>query len=225
MPTFWMTLPVELDVRSRDGCAVTGTDARGKRVHFDDLVGKNDRVPTGSSVDRDGESTGDTFGPDGVVIAWPPGRLRIVEPRVKCDTFGHATDEGVCSCCGYLVGSVDLTGLPHVDYGAAARELAEIHQWLRTAQGLVQSEGDGEWGRVSVSIEATEWDETGSTLDAILAAVRNAAMEGWCRHEVETGIEGERVAAIREVLTSTDALPVETLTRITEIVGDAPSGA
>lgn len=200
MPIHTMTLPVTLDVRD-DGTAITGTDARGKSVHFEDLLAKGDRVATASQVDRDGEPTGDVFGPFGHVVSWRDGELQIVEPRAVCDRTGHDVDEGVCPRCGFLVGSVDLTKLPHADYGAAARELAEIHAWLRREHGLEQHEVDGEWGRVSVSIEGTEWEEVGSTLDAVQHVERVAHMEGWCRHDVETAGAAERLAAIRALLT------------------------
>lgn len=214
MRAFVMKLPVELDRRG-DGYAVTGIDADGKRVHFQDLIGKGDRVPTGSCVDADGEPTGDTFGPHGIVLAWPTDRLRIVTPREVCDTFGHDVEQGRCPTCQALVGAVDLTELPHADYGAAARELAEIHAWLRKEHGLVQSEGDGEWGYVSTSIEATEWNETGSTLDAIRDAERHAHMEGYCRAQCELEGDGERVAALRGLLERGEC----TLERAAEIVG------
>lgn len=219
MPVHTMKLPVRLDVRA-DGLAITGTDADGKSVHFEDLLAKGDIVATASMVDRDGEQTGDVFGPFGHVVSWAPGELSIVEPRAVCDRLGHNADMGVCPTCSALVGSVDLTRLPYADYGGAARELAEIHKWIRDTLGLVQSEGDGEWGSVSSSTEATEWNEVGSTLDVIKYAERIAAMEGWCQHYGETEDANERLLVIRTALADDVTVlsdPAKVLARIAEV--------
>jgi hypothetical protein len=223
MPISTMKLPVTLDARA-DGCALTGTDANGKRVHFEDLLAKGDRVATAAMVDSEGEPTGDVFGPYGHVVSWRDGELTIVEPRAVCDRTGHDVDEGVCPRCGFLVGSVDLTQLPHADYGAAARELAEIHAWLRREHGLEQSEGDGEWGRVSSECDGAdgEWEEVGSTLDAVQQAERIAHMEGWCRHHGEHAGTEERLAAIRALLTDEVMVlsdPAGTIEHIKERLG------
>ncbi len=66
-----LDLPVRLDERP-DGCAITGTDNHGVRVHFDDLVSEGDRVATFS------DKEGNCYGPFGTVARDEDGELWVI---------------------------------------------------------------------------------------------------------------------------------------------------
>lgn len=75
----------------------------------------------------------------------------------------HIDGGPLCTVCGGLAGSV-LPTEPY-DYPAARREVETVHAYL-IANGLQQSESDGQWGHIQGYYEP-EWSEVGNTVQAI----------------------------------------------------------
>lgn len=109
----------------------------------------------------------------------------VISRRTSCGAVGHHIEHnGRCPFCEHLVVSTLLPDESDpdasIDYGAAARELRVVHDYIRRETGLQQGY-DGQWGNV-VGYEEPEWSETGSTLDALEQVAEIAEMNVFYTH-------------------------------------------
>lgn len=134
--------------------------------------------------------------------AKPGSRIESERARNWCRQGLHDVMVGgqpMCCNCGELVGSV-IAGEPY-DYSHARRDIESVHALL-FRYGLLQSEGDGQWGYIT-GYETQEWSEVGNTVQAIQHVMQGDAMGVYYKARAEaegSGTARSLADALRDLI-------------------------